>query len=486
MLALRIEFLTGRYVATKFNDRNAAEWPPDLARVFSALVATWADADNPDQSERTALEWIESQPPPVLIASSHSERNVLTHFVPINDVGVESRSKTKEGVLPEQRPKQPRTFPTAVPEVPSVTFAWRDEPDPSIREAMDRLCARVVRLGHSSSLVSCRVLSDSPPPTHVPDPAGSFTLRSVGPGQLAALEQAFTRHQGSEPRTLPYVPVHYAQASDEEVASPARPNVAGDWFVFEFMPGSRRLPITQAVTVARALRGSLVRFAPDPQDEVLSGHRGDGRPTDKPHAAFVALPFVGREHADGRLMGCAIVLPRDVDGGSRRNVLASLGEWEEHSGRLTLGRAGAVSCRRVVGRSTLATLGREPWSRRSRTWATVTPIALPKHPGDLFASSAPRRARAWDRAEEQVRDACKHSGLPDPESVVVTTGPLVVGSQPAGVFPAFRQPASGGPGTARALVHAAIHFPQEVEGPVLLGAGRYFGLGLFRPVGGNA
>ena len=32
MLALRIELLTGRYVATAYDDRNTAEWPPHPAR----------------------------------------------------------------------------------------------------------------------------------------------------------------------------------------------------------------------------------------------------------------------------------------------------------------------------------------------------------------------------------------------------------------------------------------------------------------------
>jgi CRISPR-associated protein Csb2 len=34
----------------------------------------------------------------------------------------------------------------------------------------------------------------------------------------------------------------------------------------------------------------------------------------------------------------------------------------------------------------------------------------------------------------------------------------------------------------RSLVHASLEFEVEVRGPILLGAGRYTGLGLFRPV----
>src|SRR5690606_20928581 len=49
MIAIDVEFLTGRYIATSYNDRSRAEWPPHPARLFSALVAAWAGDDEPDE-----------------------------------------------------------------------------------------------------------------------------------------------------------------------------------------------------------------------------------------------------------------------------------------------------------------------------------------------------------------------------------------------------------------------------------------------------
>ncbi|HWU87141.1 MAG TPA: type I-U CRISPR-associated protein Csb2, partial [Kofleriaceae bacterium] len=94
MLALTIELLSGRYVATAYNDRDRVEWPPHPARVFSALVSTWADEDprGPDgEAELAALEWLEQQSPPEILASPIAQagaRSVVTVFVPVNDVGV--------------------------------------------------------------------------------------------------------------------------------------------------------------------------------------------------------------------------------------------------------------------------------------------------------------------------------------------------------------------------------------------------------------
>jgi len=66
MFAIRVDLLTDRYYATAFNDRQQGEWPPHPGRLFSAMVATWADGDPPLDAERQALLWLEGQAPPAL------------------------------------------------------------------------------------------------------------------------------------------------------------------------------------------------------------------------------------------------------------------------------------------------------------------------------------------------------------------------------------------------------------------------------------
>src|SRR6266404_9546148 len=112
MFALAVEFLIGRYIATSYNDRTRAEWPPHPARLFSALVA--AHFDNPRPDEREALEWLESLPPPQLAVPDASERELHTVFVPVNDKASD----------PERRMRQPRTFPSVTPSEPRAVFVW--------------------------------------------------------------------------------------------------------------------------------------------------------------------------------------------------------------------------------------------------------------------------------------------------------------------------------------------------------------------------
>ncbi|MDE0170099.1 MAG: type I-U CRISPR-associated protein Csb2 [bacterium] len=254
MFAIEVNFLTGRYVATAHHDRGRPEWPPHPARLFSALVATWADDDSPDQVERTALEWLEAQGPPSIAAPDAEQRTVVTHFVPVNDARIvpqrpyenraraiarleweieeaqrseatkrvrslESRLRKQRDVsaivssvgntpvksavdiLPpgwisasdKVRTGQARNYPSVTLKEPRVTYMWESSPSADLVRAVDDLCARLTRLGHSSSLVACRVVGNGQTPNLVPGEGGTV-LRSVGPGQLDALEREYTRH----------------------------------------------------------------------------------------------------------------------------------------------------------------------------------------------------------------------------------------------------------------------------------------------------
>ena len=149
---------------------------------------------------------------------------------------------------------------------------------------------------------------------------------------------------------------------------------------------------------------------------------------------------------------------------------------------LMLGRQGTLEMERPIDSSALVTLRPQPWRRPSQRWVSVIPVALPTHPGRLTGGTASARGAAWRRAEQAVIDSCRHVGLPEPASVVVSLDPFVAGALPAFMFPAFHQRRSNGEQVARRLVHAAVTFDRPLEGSLSLGAGRYIGLGLMRPL----
>lgn len=541
MLAVEVELLTGRYVATTFNDRNRAEWPPHPARLFSAAVAAWADADEPDDRERAALFWWEEQGDPTVTCSwgvdEVSERAAVTHYVPVNDTqvvghdlsltylrlraavdsvnaarGGDARTLTKAeqalaglrvkaaqdtakavtvghaptsalSILPETRERQARVYPTTIPADDRVVYRWprADARSPHVA-VLDLLLARIGRIGHSSSFVSVSVVETDAPDTLLPHEGGDIALRVASPGQLNALEAAFDAHHGTEPRVLPALITSYREAGR---SAPDVPNslFGQDWLLLELV-GRARFTVRDTLPLARAVRGALLQHADqDPVPEILCGHR-PGRdlptpPTTRPHLAVAPLPFVGHPRADGTIRAVALVMPAALDSIERGQMERAVQRWMARGHVLKLGSHGVadVALMDVIDAPTSAQPTR--WGQPSTRWTTVTPIALDRNPGDLRHRNVQLREVAERRAEELVAAACTHIGLPAPARVALHSGPLVSGSASVRSFPKYT---TQGGRLQRVLVHAAIEFDEPVRGPLLLGAGRYLGYGLCLPV----
>jgi CRISPR-associated protein Csb2 len=566
MFGIAVELLCERYTATQFNDRDRTEWPPHPGRLFSAMVAAWADSDQPDPSERSALRWLEGQDPPEICCGNGSERRLVTHYVPVNDAAALARNMsrtyevavaasrtlrdaessgdeqvlrraeklhakvqakmvadgakagTSDGrespsviqVLPEYRNKQGRTYPTVIPDHPTVWFQWPDaEASDADFAALDALLGRVGRLGHSSSFVACRCVCERFRPTWVPSPNAEQRLRVPAAGLTNRLERAFERHRGEEPRALPAGMVGYQRARTKW-QEPRSPLLGGDWYVLGIK--NRRLPsAVQALAIARAARGALLSHGAQPSPEILSGHRRSvdesqtvTPPLERPHLAVVPLLSVGHRHSDGSVSGIAVVLPRDCSPGDRLVVEHALRGWALDgfslllaggSGRLMLEDLGID---RVDGQTWVdegyatrrKTTTRGYWCRPARRWLTVTPIALDRFPGNLRSRVHHAADRAAVEASESIARACVYAGLIDrPDDAEITVrldSPLVgVPASPSGGprsdgqrrYPRFET----GNGTARACVHAEIEFKESVKGPMLIGAGRYLGYGLCLP-----
>jgi CRISPR-associated protein Csb2 len=531
MLAIEVELLTGRYAATAHNDRGRAEWPPHPARFFSALVAALHDHDPVEPSEREALEWLEEQAAPALWVDTEAKvgrRQVQDVYVPVNDVtldldtairsaeealqGADTTTKRKAAekrlaaaknapkvvessasdkvlktaiaLMPDRRTRHVRTFPVVLPETRTFAFLWPTADPSPHRAALERLCARVTRLGHSSSLVRCNAVERDLTPTLVPSDDGDIVLRVVGSGQLDRLERAFEHHRSVENRVLPARPQRYGSVSKLAEPPPRAESVfSDDWVIFERVGGGRPLA-SRASDFARALRGALLeQHGTQDLPPTLSGHAESG-PTAQVHVAFLPLPFVGHEHADGALMGCALVLPRDLPAHDRELLLRLVAKWERarSDGRGTLMLAGGtlppINVRRVDV-SAKAALDPKRWCRASRRFVTATPIALDKNPGNLRSNHERTAHKAALEAQQCIGDACQRVVGVRPALVEVSLAPLLPGAQHVRDF----LPWPGHPGrTPRVRVHADIRFAEPVRGPLIVGAGRYFGLGLCFPV----
>lgn len=449
MFAIEVEYLLSRSFAGDFRNRDESEWPPHPARLFSALAAAYFENGTPDR-ERRALEWLENQPAPLLHAGEAGDAVPTEAFVPANYV--------KHGdYLPAVRNKQPRTFPAQGPADPVVHFIWpTSEPEPDIAAGLDELASRTGYLGRSCSVIRMRVTSDAPSPNIVPSAEGDRVLRIAAPGRLSELQQLFLADQ----RPSPGLQLRYRLLGSPKI-EPAESNF--DRMVIFRRKAGANLPIEASLTLTAAVREALMANAgkEGPLTALLHGHD-----LSEPHCAIAALPFAGRGHADGHLMGFAVVFPRMSSAADRRTVLAACMELSRNGLRIQ-GEIG-WSVEPAETTALAETLRATTWTRPSRTWTSVTPILLDRFPKKNGRS-----------VEEILALACERMGLPGPE--LITHGPY---SDLAGVPPVpsfrLRRKADERP---RWGVHATLVFSHAVRGPLLLGAGRFFGLGLMRPIG---
>lgn len=460
MLAIEVEFLLGRAVATSVDERTQAEWPPHPQRLFSALVASHADRDLGAAGER-ALQWLESLPAPQICADAEpSHRQVHSHWVPVNDEPIRTdKGKTDPRHPLERRNRQERFFPAVVPSDAVVVFQWpsADGID-AHRAALGEIVRHLTYLGHSSSPVRAQLRDALAAPTWIPDDDGDTVLRVPGPGRLARLHQVHALRQTDESVQPPLGRTQAYAAS-----APADDNVfARDAFVLAFESGPR-VSLDSALPLMQHLRDAVMSRLQEPAPASLSGHEADGSVTKATHLAFAPLAFVDAPHADGSIKGAALILPRSIDPVARRRLrLAIELPWNLH-----LGPLGALRLRLVDSpQDALKALRFRRYTRASTLWASVTPVVLDRHPKKNGPSE-----------EAIIADGCERIGLPRP--IEVRTGAV------SAMSGAPRAPDFHGQAVQtrdRLRRHVWLRFAEPVRGPLLIGAGRFTGLGLCLPL----
>jgi CRISPR-associated protein Csb2 len=523
-LVLEIEFLSGVCFAAIGPDSEAPDWPPQPDRIFSAFVATWAARGERDE-ERRALEWLEELPTPRLFASEADARTTPTVYVPPNDYqtpsgelnklrwfreflskGIEPPEKGGHkklwlqawNVMPDQRKRsglKERIFPATRPRDPIMRLCWLGvEPDQATLSALRVLAQDTAYIGHSTSFTRCRFVVGQ---EALDFNAGRLPERAIYAGRLNELCEAHARFEKSADKKDR--PKKGARVAPEPKPRQKRSNLFGDrWLILEHVAGE--MPDVRAcAVVAKTLRDALLsgyqRIGLEHEiPEVVSGHTADGGPSRAAHLAIIPLPFAGFPYADGHVMGFALVPPKAsaiLEDETFRKALRGLAQVDEGRGRRILNLTPAQGADSAFSIDLSPTF-EPPTGKRSldprfytlpaHIFATVTPVALDRH----------LKEKGEARVEEiatQVANACCNIGLPEPEVVIPDKHSAIEGAPsayPFGKSPAWmrwRLPPSL---SSRQLTHVVIRFVQPIEGPVILGAGRFLGLGLCRPLDADA
>jgi CRISPR-associated protein Csb2 len=261
---------------------------------------------------------------------------------------------------------------------------------------------------------------------------------------------------------------------------PPRP-VFGEWLVLrEVAPaGGRRLDLQlmQTEDVTRAVRGALLHHADDPPPATLSGHSPDGArsigrtPPSSPSPTWAPATQAGPSSVSPSCCPGTSIPPTarpscslPADGSEAASASSSVAPASRNSILSSMATRPVRSTRR-----------RGP--ARRAAGASVTPVALDHNPGYLFARDPVSAAQAARRAQDTVARACERIGLPRPASVQVMSRSLFAGAPAAPRFMPFPRKSRG---FKRLCVHVDVRFDEPVSGPVFLGVGRYFSIGLCR------
>jgi CRISPR-associated protein Csb2 len=453
--------------SAEFDDGDAKaepEWPPHPSRLFSALTAAWAEGGGEDEL-RSALEWLEEQGAPRVLAGEHTPRKLVQAFVPVND------SET----LPDSRPRKARAFPSATLVRSDVYFVWDAVPAPKVRAGLDRVLQRTSSLGHSSSFVSMEIadsIAGDRLTEWVPDAREGRRMRIPYPGRLREL---IARHQKFEESGSK---VYRPSAGSTTLYGPKKSPGAGlgksifDRMIVFRRDAGPRASLRSTLSITAALRGAILAHAPQPIPEYLSGHSPESTPdvpvrSERPHIAVVPLPFVGAPHATGDLIGAAVLLPSSLTRDERDicwQAASSVEELKMPWGWWGVSVADAEERRRALRPGT--------WTQPHKAWSTVTPFVFDRYPKDPYGEAA----------ERIVHEAFIRVGLPKPCEIDLHYNAWLIGVPKASMFP----PAAARPGKPqRYHCHVRVRFESAVAGPLVAGAGRFYGYGLFRALSGD-
>lgn len=257
-----------------------------------------------------------------------------------------------------------------------------------------------------------------------------------------------------------------------ELRSEAEPTKSSPWAT------RRATALVERVRDAAvaALAGALPERSAD-VDRVLVGRKGDGTNAGPigERVRFIPLPSIGHEHADLSIRRVLVqVPPGPLDEADVLWALSGRRLFDPATGEVENTTLAAANPDEMVARYRAA----------SRTWRSVTPLALrsaarrrvdPKRQRGE-AKSASERETEEGAARHAVAQALRHAGV---------EGRLVRAHVQREPFEAHgtraERFAEGTRFPKEALWHVELELEREICGPLVLGDGRFLGLGVMAP-----
>jgi CRISPR-associated protein Csb2 len=468
------------------------EWPPSPYRLFQALVAGVARRGELEGEPGGALGWLQTLKPPMIIAPRSRPGQVVTRFVPNND-GDKKPNR-------QDRLTGKTSRPTLMLDPPEIHYLWEIGHDQVPKaEAICKTAQYLTCLGWGIDMAYAEgELIDGGQIAGISGvrwyPRNGVTRddsrlrvpiidRETGVNTLDDLKRAhksaLDRIQHGKPLNTVEKPRVFERVfyeSKENVL--ARPHIVfelrrddGDLFLY---PQSKLIHLAGMIRhlAIATMRNSLPGGVND--DWVETYVAGHAKMSVVEHRQFSYLPLlsIGHQHADQNVRRVMIVAPAGDD------------RFLEHLGlRLDGQQLKPTPETRLEYPPTLVRVRGDRVARcyteASNSWASITPVILPGH--DDHKPEKTRRLIEKALAQSGIGQRCEF------EWSAFSQFPKSLSShkydrekRPSGYIRPDHL-------LSQTAVHLKLHFDDglEVPGPLVIGAGRHCGFGIFSRMDGT-
>ncbi len=495
-LVIYVRLHDGRY-------HGRGDWPPAPARLFQALVAGAGLAGPLDSNVSDALKWLERQRPPVIAAPrAWQPRRGVLHYMPNNDSdSIAGDPLRMARVRTATKEFRPHFFAAAT----QFVYAWsigQASEDEHYARQVGALAERIYQLGRGvdmawawSEILDDNVLgqrlSQYRGEVYQPTEGGDGVVLPVPcQGSLASLDHRYQSYRKrfsyretgsglqavfSQPAKARFQNVTYNSPPVRqlfELRDPVAEEAFASWPLERAYHLVVRLRDGAVERLKRTLDGETANI-----ERVLVGRKPDGTIDSSPadRVRIIPLASIGHSHADRGIRRVLIEVPTGcpMSPGDIFWAFSGLDLADSASGEIfaTLVRAEEEGILRHYGFGD---------GRASPLWRTVTPAALPESPYSYERTSARNvNSEVFRRAKlaKAVLQALRHAGVRQSvEAVRIQREPFESNGERAESFAEFSR------FSTRSLWHVEIRFAHPVSGPLVIGDGRFLGLGVMAPV----
>ena len=491
-LLIAVRLHEGRYHGQEDGFNGADGWPPSPGRLFQALIAGAARGGRLPEEDERALKWLEGLDPPRIAAPAIRRGRAIKLFVPNNDLDSVDGDPARVSEIRVGKHWRPCFFDPYEP----VLYLWDFESGSA--EAM-RICAiatRMYQLGRGIDIASAsgEVLErydaearlDSHPGP-IRQPRGAGETATPWPGTLDSL---VNRYQGKRKRLTT---VGTGRKSRQLFSQPPKASFRHTGYDtpprrlhFELRGpegGFAPRPLVSAAPFVTGLRDAAAARLQDtlPEDSALFERliigRGAGPADLAQRIRLIPVPSIGAPHTDPSIRRLMVEIPPDcpirID--DLKWAFAGIRPCDPSTGEAWSGILVSTGGSQMADR----------FGRPGRVFRSITPVALPGASRRRIEAAGDKaveeRSQEERRAAGAVVHAIRHAGIPTPPSdILVQKEPFQGRGVRAELF------ADGSRFSKHALWHLELRFREALSGPLVIGDGRFCGLGLMEPVSHRA